>query len=132
MQYLTVGDVIEIHRQELDAEDVICDFGLLESAVLRPQQSVGSVDAYPDLHTKAAALFHSLVRNHPFADGNKRTGVISVGVFYGLNGYWIDTTYDTLIALAIDVAEGQLNVDAIAAQLKSLATAIQLDEDFDL
>jgi death-on-curing protein len=132
MRYLTAGDVIEINRRELDLDDAIVDFGLLESAVLRPQQTVGGMDAYPNLHTKAAALFHSLVRNHPFVDGNKRTGVIAMGVFYGLNGYWIDTAPDALVALAIDVAEGQLDVDAIAGRLKTWATAIELDEEFDL
>ncbi|MQB01340.1 MAG: type II toxin-antitoxin system death-on-curing family toxin [Actinobacteria bacterium] len=87
MRYLSVGDVARIHEQELQEAEPIFDFGLLESAVMRPQQTVGGQDAYPTLHVKAAALMHSLIRNHPFVDGNKRTAVIAVGTFYLLNGY---------------------------------------------
>jgi death-on-curing protein len=72
--YLTVGDVLALHEQEVGA-NLLADFGLLESAVLRPQTTIGGEDAYPDLHTKAAAMFHSLARNHAFLDGNKRVAV---------------------------------------------------------
>jgi death-on-curing family protein len=62
------------------------DRGLLESAVNRPFQSAFGEDAYPNLIGKAAALFHSLVANHCFVDGNKRTAVISLQNFLVLNG----------------------------------------------
>lgn len=62
------------------------DHGLIESAVFRPQITVGGVDAYPDLWTKAAALLHSLVRNHPFVDGNKRIGWIAATALLTVNG----------------------------------------------
>ena len=77
MRYLTASDVVLVNQQEI-GPDLLADFGLLEAAVLRPQQSVFGSDAYPDIHSKAAAMMHSLIRNHPFVDGNKRTGVLSV------------------------------------------------------
>lgn len=86
------------------------DFGLLEAAVLRPQQTVFGSDAYPDLHTKAAAMLHSLIRNHPFVDGNKRTAILSMIVFYNLNGHAIEVSEEELVALALDAAEGQVDV----------------------
>ena len=89
MRYLTAGEVVAINEAEI-GPDLLADFGLLESAVLRSQQTVFGQDAYPDINSKAAALLHSLVRNHPFIDGNKRTAVVALLVFYGLNGLWLD------------------------------------------
>lgn len=88
------------------------------SAILRPQTTVGGQDAYPDIHTKAAALFHSIARNHAFLDGNKRTAVIAVDVFYRLNGHTLSSPPEGDIALAVDTAEGLLDVTAIAGTLK--------------
>ncbi|MEA3377124.1 MAG: type II toxin-antitoxin system death-on-curing family toxin [Chloroflexota bacterium] len=61
------------------------DPGLLESAVPRPQASFDGEELYPDLWTKAAALMQSLIKNHPFVIGNKRTAVTATGVFLELN-----------------------------------------------
>lgn len=94
-----------VNEQEI-GPDLLADFGLLEAAVLRPQQSVFGADAYPDMHTKAAAMMHSLIRNHAFIDGNKRTGVLASILFYNLNGYTIEAAQEDLIALALDIAEG--------------------------
>ena len=63
------------------------DQGLLESAIYRPQASFGGHDLYPDLFSKAAALGHSLIKNHPFVDGNKRTGFESMRLFLRMNGF---------------------------------------------
>lgn len=80
MRYLTASEVLLVNEQEV-GPDLLADFGLLEAAVLRPQQSVFGSDAYPDMHTKAAAMMHSLIRNHAFIDGNKRTGVLATILF---------------------------------------------------
>jgi death on curing protein len=101
--------------------NLLADFGLLESAVLRPQQTAFGADAYQDVHGKAAALLHSLVNNHPFIDGDKRTGVLAMIVFYGLNGWELETDQESLVTLAIDTATGRLDVEAIAATLKGWA-----------
>lgn len=78
-------------------------------------------DAYRDIHYKAAALMHSLIRNHPFIDGNKRTAVVAVITFYKLNGYQVRAEQDKIVALAVDIAEGQLDVPGIAGALKGWA-----------
>ncbi len=70
------------------------DRGLLASAVARPFQSAGGEAAYEDIFGKAAALFHSIINNHPFYNGNKRTALIAVGVFLDDNGYWLEGCTD--------------------------------------
>jgi death-on-curing protein len=82
----------------------------------------------PDIHTKAAALMHSLIRNHPFVDGNKRTAVLAVLIFYGLNGWEIVTDQGEIVALAVDVAEGLVDVAAISKTLKSWARQLELPD----
>jgi death-on-curing protein len=116
-RYLTAEDIVRLNEMVVGGQPIV-DFGLLESAALRPQQSVGGQDAYPDLHAKAAALFHSLCRNHAFVNGNKRTAVVAVGVFYGLNGWSLDMDQGEIVALAVDAAEGQLDVTGIAKVLE--------------
>ena len=125
MRYLSPSGVIGINEQEVGS-DRLADFGLLEAAVLRPQQMIFGADAYPDIHTKAAALMHSLIRNHPFLDGNKRTAVLSVIVFYNLNGFAIDAAQGEVVALAVDVAEGQVDVKGIAGILKGWSRELEL------
>jgi len=66
-------DNVEMLNERLVGPDMLRDFGLLDSAVMRPQASAFGDDAYPTIHEKAAALLHGLARNHPFVDGNKRT-----------------------------------------------------------
>jgi death-on-curing protein len=126
--YLTVGDVIAMNEAEVGAE-ALADFGLLESAVLRPQTTIGGVDAYASIHEKAAALMHSLIRNHPFVDGNKRTAVVAAFTFYLLNGWEIRTQDSDVVALAVDVAEGQLDVAAIAKRLAGWVTQLRLPDE---
>ena len=69
------------------------------------------------------------MRNQPFIDGNKRTAVIAVLVFYGFNGLWLDAAQDEIVALAVDVAEGILDVAAISGRLKGWATPLAPEED---
>jgi death-on-curing protein len=118
--YLTVEDVARINEAEAGRGN-LADFGLLEAAVLRPQTTVGGEDAYPDMHTKAGAILHSLARNHPFVDGNKRTAALAMILFYRLNGWGFHAEQDTLVALVTDVAEGFLDVSQIAGLLKGYA-----------
>ena len=127
MRYLTASEVVLVSQQEV-GPDLLADFGLLEAAVLRPQQSVFGADAYPDIHTKAAAMMHSLIRNHAFIDGNKRTGVLATILFYNLNGFQVDAAQEDVIALALDIAEGQIDVEGIAGILKGWAEALPLPE----
>jgi len=79
-QYLTT-DEIQSFNSHFVGEGKLRDFGALEAAVLRPQSSAFGEDAYPTIHEKAAALLHSLARNHPFVDGNKRTALAATTTF---------------------------------------------------
>jgi len=77
MRYLTLGEIVELHRRLLAATggaSGIRDFGALESAVAQPKVTFGGSDLYPTLPEKAAALCLALVQGHPFVDGNKRVG----------------------------------------------------------
>jgi death-on-curing protein len=77
VRYLTIDELLRINEL-LMGEMNLRDRGLLEAAIARPQASAFSEDAYPTLLEKAAALLHSLLLNHPFVDGNKRTGTVGL------------------------------------------------------
>lgn len=97
MRYLTLGEVLELHRRILESSGGatgLRDLGALESSVAQPRISVGGEDAYPTLVEKAAALCFSLVQNHPFVDGNKRIGHAAMEVFLLLNGLQIQASVD--------------------------------------
>jgi death-on-curing protein len=96
------------------------DYGLLESALARPQATAFGADAYPALEEKAAALLHSVVRNHALIDGNKRLGLAATIAFLGLNGRRLTLTNDEAYALVMAVAEGDLDdVPAIAERVRA-------------
>ena len=97
--------------------------------MLRPQTTIGGEDAYPDLHTKAAVMFHSLARNHAFLDGNKRAAVAATALFYLLNGYDMEAEAENVVAVAIDTAEGLLTVADIAGRLKHWARPLPFGPD---
>jgi death-on-curing protein len=115
VKYLALEDVLYLASRL--GEPRPRDAGLVESAVARPQTTVFGDDAYPDLHTKAAALLHSLARNHAFVDGNKRVSWLAAGAFYWINAYELDAPEDPAYDLVIGVATGDLDVPEIAATL---------------
>jgi death-on-curing protein len=118
--YLTTAELVHIARRALGSEPKFRDHGLLEAAAARPQASAFGTDAYADLDSKAAALLHSLARNHALIDGNKRLALAAVIVFYGVNGRRLTLTNDDAYQLVIDVATGQFDlVDDIAARLRT-------------
>ena len=82
------------------------DAGLLNSALVRPRTSVFGADAYPDFPLKVAALMHSVIKNRPLIDGNKKTSWILMSVFLQLNGYQhemdVETGFDLVLRLATD------------------------------
>lgn len=119
---LTVEQALRIARTAAGGPIEVRDVGLLESAVHRPRASVFGQDAYPDLFTKAGALLHSLARNHPLVDGNKRLAWLGIYVFLAKNGTILDPDDDAAYDLVIDVASGAIDdVDRIAAVLASFA-----------
>ena len=118
MIYLTVPDLLHVAERALGFEPKIRDIGLLEAAAARPAATAFGRDAYPDLDAKAAALLHSLARNHPLVDGNKRLALAGVIAFYGVNGRRLTATNDEAYDLVMAVADGRLDdVSAITGRL---------------
>jgi len=118
--YLTPPELLYIAERALGGEPQVRDYGLLDSAAARPQATTFGSDAYPDLDAKAAALLHSLARNHALVDGNKRLALAAVIAFYGINGRRLTLTNVQAYDLVIDVAAGHLDsVDDIAARLRT-------------
>ncbi|WP_370291559.1 type II toxin-antitoxin system death-on-curing family toxin [Nocardioides sp.] len=95
------------------------DLGLLGSAAHRPTTVLYGNEAYPDLHTKAAVLLESLVRNHALVDGNKRLGWLAVVVLYGLNGRELEAPDDDAYDLVVGMAAGEVDVAEAARALGS-------------
>jgi death on curing protein len=115
LDYLDLEDLLELTRR-LDAGPVR-DVGLLESACARPRATVFGSEAYPSLPLKAAALLHSLVRNHALVDGNKRLAWLASVVFLDLNGHRVTIDDDTAFELVMAAAEGRIDVEEIAEAL---------------
>ncbi len=119
MIYLDLDDLLHVAGTVLPSVDVR-DVGLLESALARPQASAFGSDAYPDLHTKAAALLHSVATNHGLVDGNKRLALAATIAFLGINGWRLTLTNDEAYDLVIAVASGELDdLEAIADSLRT-------------
>jgi death on curing protein len=119
-EYLDLDDLLEIARQAVGGEVMVSDYGLLESALARPRASVFGQDAYPDLHLKAAALLHSLARNHALVDGNKRLAWTACRTFLAVNDQWISAPEDDRFEFVIRVATGaESELEKIAAQLRA-------------
>lgn len=116
-RYLALEDVLYLAARI--GEPTPRDVGLVESAVARPRTTVFGEDAYPDVHTKAAALLHSIARNHAFVDGNKRISWLAAGAFYWINGYILDAPDDPAYDLVIGAATGAVDVAEIASALRT-------------
>ena len=115
VEYLDLEDLLGLTRA-LDAGPVR-DLGLLDSSCARPRSTAFGADAYPRLEDKAAALLHSLARNHALVDGNKRLAWLATVVFLDLNGRTVELDDEAAFGLVMAVAEGSLDVAAIAARL---------------
>ena len=97
MRYVTLGEVVELHRRLLEATGSaagVRELGVLESGVAQPRATFDDRDLYRTLAEKAAALCLALVQGHPFIDGNKRVGHAAMETFLVLNGSEIDASID--------------------------------------
>ena len=119
-EYLELDDLLEIARRAVGDDVVVRDYGRLEAALARPRASVFGEDAYSDVHLKAAALLHSLTRNHALVDGNKRLGWTACRTFLAINGEWINASADERFDVVIRVANGtEADLEGISAQLRT-------------
>ncbi len=126
MRFLTLIEVLELHRRIIEKSDGasgIRDVGLLESAIAQPRMTFGGEDLYPSLLEKAAALGFSIIVNHPFVDGNKRTGHAAVETFLVLNGMEINASVDEQERVVLAIASGELEREAFVEWLQLNTTA---------
>ncbi len=120
-EYLEVDDLVALAVTLFGDPPPIRDLGLLGAAAARPQASAFGRDAYTDLWPKAAALLHSVVKNHPLVDGNTRLGWLACAVFLDLNG--TDPTVasnDDVYDLVMHVAAHPIEVDELARRLRAI------------
>ncbi len=116
VEYVDLEDLLLLLRA-LGA-GLVRDVGLLDSAAARPRSTAFGQDAYPSTALKAAALLHSIARNHALVDGNKRLAWLASSVFLDLNGRRPELTDDEAFTLVMDVAEGTVAVEEIADRLR--------------
>jgi death on curing protein len=117
VEFLDLEDLLALVRA-LGAGPVR-DIGLLDSAAARPSSSAFGADAYPTLALKAAALLHSVARNHALVDGNKRLAWLATVVFLDVNGSRPQLSEDAAFDLVIEVAESAADLEQIAERLRT-------------
>jgi death-on-curing protein len=121
MRYLTLGEVLELHRRIIlrwGGAAGVLDLRALESAVAQPRLAFGGSDLYPGVAAKAAALCFSLTRNHPFLDGNEPVSHAAMETFLVLNGYEIDASVEEQKQVILRVASGDLSRDSLIEWVK--------------
>ena len=119
--YLDLEEVIAIHHElvsKYGGSHGIRDLDLLLSAVSRPRASFSGVDLYPSIFLKSASLMHSMILNHPFIDGNKRTGITSATRLLFLNGFVLKTAQKKLVEVSIEVAKKEMSLKSLSSWLK--------------
>lgn len=121
VQYLSAAELIAINEEMVAMHGGlhgVKDLNLLKLAAGRPQMSVGFQDAYPSVFDKAAALFHSIINNHPFLDGNKRTSLFSAVLFLELNGWIVEFKRKEAVKFTLKAHDGDWTVEQIALWFK--------------
>ncbi|MBK8915028.1 MAG: type II toxin-antitoxin system death-on-curing family toxin [Phycisphaerales bacterium] len=116
-EFLELAEVLTIHADQIErygGDASIRDAGLLGSALAMPRATFGGEFLHRDLFEMAAAYLYHIVQNHPFVDGNKRTGTASALVFLDMNGVTIDVDEDALVDLVLEVAQGRADKGRIA------------------
>ena len=118
MRYLTLGEILRLQAMVLEQSGGatgLRDLAALESAVAQPRMSFDGSDLYPDPVAKATALAFSLIRNHPFLDGNKRVGHAALETFLRLNGLDLEASVDGAEAIVLGVAAGLIGRSELQA-----------------
>jgi death-on-curing protein len=117
ISYLSVAQLEELHDMQLSnygGGSGLQDREALEAAAARPAMTFGGEDLYPDIAAKAAALMHSLVRNHPFVEANERVGAHAALLFLSLNGAQYEITLKNIEELPLSVAGGEFDAESLA------------------
>lgn len=114
MKHLNKEQMIYLHSMAIKKTgglDGIRDEGLLDSALNSPFQSFAGEELYPSIQAKAARLGFSIIKNHPFLDGNKRIGILAMMVFLDINGIKIYCSDEDIIDLGLGIASGKYNAE---------------------
>ena len=115
--FLTLGEVLEIHRDQIDrygGAPSLRDQGLLEPAVAMPAAGMGGQYLQADIYEMAAAYLFFMVSSHPFVDGNKRAGAEAALVFLEMNGIEVAASEDDVVAMTLAVAESKAGKAEVA------------------
>lgn len=127
MRYLTLSEALELHRRIIGQSGGalgVLNLGALESALAQPRMTFGGLELYPSIVDKAAALGYSIIQNHPFLDGNKRTGHAAMEVFLFLNNFEIQSSIDEQERIVLQVAAGEMDREALVQWLRDRIGAI--------
>jgi death-on-curing protein len=117
VRYLLMAEVLHMHREAIlryGGLDGVRDQGTIEAALARPQLCIGGYDAFPTMYLKAAAYLDSFARNHAFADGNKRIGYMSAGLFLSKNEISLEAPTGEAEAFVLDVVSSSPPIENIA------------------
>ncbi|TET98898.1 MAG: type II toxin-antitoxin system death-on-curing family toxin [Anaerolineales bacterium] len=117
MKYLSPHQVLFLHArliEETGGSHGVRDMGLLLAALGRPKATFEGKDLHPTIYQKAAALSDSMINNHPFVDGNKRTGIGAAVLFLSLNGYVLTASNQELLDLTMEIAQKKTAIETIA------------------
>lgn len=126
IDFLSIDDVLRLHELSIrryGGADGLRDRGLMEAAVMTPQATFGGELLLESLDQMAASYLVGLVGNHPFVDGNKRTGIFAALQFLELNGVTISEAHTTMLTeLTLSVAQGELKREAVAPRLDGVTS----------
>ena len=119
---MNLNDVLELHSvliKKFGGTEGLRDEGLLLSALNRPFATFGGEDLYPDAVDKAAAIFESVILNHPFSDGNKRTGYVLMRLVLMDSGYDITASHNEKYDFVISATKGEHNIESIKEWIRN-------------
>ena len=120
--FLDIDHTMRLHRNLIDTyggSEGIRDVGLLHSAIAMPQASFGGEFLHRDLFEMAAAYLYHIVQNHPFIDGNKRTGAAAAIIFLSMNDMELIVEEETLVDLVLQVACGSVGKQEVASFMRT-------------
>lgn len=110
-RYLNLNEVLQLHRRMMEQSGGaigLHSLSGLEAALAQPRMTFGGEELYPSIIEKASTLGFSLIQNHPFVDGNKRTGHAAMEVFLILNGFELEASVDEQEQIILQVAAGEM------------------------
>ena len=119
---ITIKIILRLHDLSIinyGGSQGLRDQGLMESAIARPYQTFGGKDLYPTVLEKAAALAESIIINHPFIDGNKRTGLLAMLVILEIGNFKITASNDDTYNFTIEISTGEIKFEEIVLWLKN-------------